>query len=149
MGRSSSVQEFLVLADSVRVAADLADRKGSLEQACRESEARLKSLRDEESKAGASIAAAHAEGARLTAAATVKADSAIERANAEAAEKWSACETACRKRETLAIAALYEQEQRAKAAAKRADDLEAEETKLGQSVASLRADLAALRAKLG
>lgn len=145
----SLVQDIVELGRALEAASATVARKDSLEQACREAEARLKSLRDEESKAGASIAAAHGEAEKIVSDARSAAYVVASRAESEAALKWNDCETRCAALESEAKAKAKQAEARAAAAAARCSGLEKEEAKLGQSVASLRADLAALRARLG
>jgi hypothetical protein len=143
------LQDLAALVDGARLAQELVDRKASIEQACRESEARLKSLREEESKAGASLARAHDEAGRVLDDAKKRAAKVEADAGRSAAERWSDCETACGKAEASSKTKLKELEKKISDKAARCVALEAEEAKLGQSVAALRADLEAIKAKLG
>lgn len=145
----SAVQEVIELGKKLAEAESTINRLSSLEQACRESESRLASLREEESKAGVSIARAHDEAEKIVSDARSAAGAAVRKAEVDAASKWNDCERKCVDREAKAASEAVKAENRVAEAVAKCKRLEKEETALGQSVAALRADLAALKARLG
>lgn len=145
----SPVQDIIELGKALEAASGVIAKKDSLEQACREAESRLQTLRDDESKASASIAAAHAEAEKIVSDARSSAYSITEKAQRDAAEKWNDCETKCADREAKAASEAVKAENRVAEAVAKCKRLEKEETALAQSVASLREALTALKAKLG
>lgn len=149
MAARNPIDAIIELGANLAVAASKAARIDSLDQACRETEARLASLRDQESKVGAGLTDAQAEYdrklANLETSYRHSADALKARHDATAARGAEAI--AASEAETAGkLADLDEQVSSRKA---RVLDLEQEESKLGQSIASLRSDLAAIRAKLG
>jgi len=143
------LQDLIALADGARAAQELVDRKSSVEQACREAEGRLASLRDEESKAGASIARANREAADLVAQAKARAEQVVAKANTEATSVWSEVDARCSRTEAESKVKLKDLEKKIYAKNDLLADLERQEAAVGQSVAALRADLEAIKAKLG
>ncbi|MCI0346613.1 MAG: hypothetical protein L0221_14395, partial [Chloroflexi bacterium] len=143
------LQEFIDLARAAEAAQALVDRGASLEQACREAEARLRSLRVDETATNSSITAASREAAALVAKAKIDAERLVAEAEHASAEKWSDCESQCVKAVETNEAVVHELQEKADNLKAKCALLEKEEAALGQSVAALRADLAAIKAKLG
>ncbi|MGH8897504.1 MAG: hypothetical protein ACRDZ4_10870 [Egibacteraceae bacterium] len=145
----SAINDIINLADKLRECRDLADRSASLEQACRESEARLRSLRAAEFVVKNELDAAEESATLLVEAAERDVEQRRKSADAAAAEKLADCDIACTAREMEAETWLAKIEAQGKQKLDAAHALEDEETRLAQSVTALKAELAALRARLG
>lgn len=143
-----AISEFLHLADVVRVAADLARREASLDQAIGEAEARLAGLRSDETSLAYGLAQEQASIDRQIAGARAQAESIVKAAEETARRTLVNLEETCRARESKAASVIAHCEAYEAQLRDRISILEAEEAALGQSVASLRSDLIALRARL-
>lgn len=144
----SAIDEIVKLGERLKAAQEKANSVDSLEQAGREAQKRLESLRKQESDAQANVTNAHAEADKIVAQARA-ARNVIE---AECAQACKAREldtdAKCAKREKDCRDRCEDLEAQADAHAEACRLLEEEEAKLGQSVAALRADLDAIKAKL-
>lgn len=143
-----AIEQFLALADTVRVAADLARREASLGQACGEAEARLAGLRADEAALERRRARERVALNEQVDGTKVQAEAILKAAEAKAAEALRRCASECFDRERTAEARLRDIEDRIAARGQALSRYEEEEARLGQSVAALKADLTALRAKL-
>ncbi len=149
MAAKGPIDEIIDLGRRLATCRDLVNRESSLDQACREAERRLESLRAQESAAGADLARVHDEAGRILADAKQVAADIGAQAGKDAAAKWNDCVSACERQESESAARAAAAERKAEQFASRCAELEKEEAALGQSVAALRADLAAIKAKLG
>lgn len=142
------LQDLISLAEGAKAAEELVSRKDSLEQSCREAESRLRTIRDEESRAGASVAAAFDEATRVTTAAKKEAEKLVAAANRECAEKRATCDALCVDAVSTNEAVCAELQEKQDTLRDKIAGLEADESTLGQSIAALHAELDAIRAKL-
>jgi len=146
---ANPAQQIIELGRALEAALPLVERSASLEQACRETESRLASLRDEESRAGASITAAHLEAQKIKKDAEAAASRVLHDADRGAAAAILAGADAVAAAEADAANKLADLDEQLLGKRRAVSILEKEEAALGQSVAALRSDLAAIRAKLG
>lgn len=147
MGRDV-IEEFLALADTVRVARDLAARESSIEQACAESEKKLAELRTLEETAVRKAGDARLEAKRVE----DEARENVRKSNLEWDKKWSVkeneVEARCAERIESAHALCDDLEADLSEKRVALADLQDEESKVAQSVTALKAELDALRARV-
>ena len=144
----SAVNDILRLADKLREAQALADRTDSLEQACKEAEARLTDLRAQEE-----AARLRADQARVflndqEVGARAQADAIVSAARAAARREMADAQAAIDRERAEAATALIELTEKRDALQESCTLLEAAESTLGQKVASLQSALASLRSQL-
>jgi chromosome segregation ATPase len=146
---ASAVRDVLAFAEKLRAAVDVVDRADSLEQAVRESEERLKALRAAEKVVKTEVEANRERAHQAEEGAKVQAKAILDAAYAEAGKRRAETKAACEAELREARSALERLDVDRETRLEAVRSLEAEEAKLGQSVAALRADLAALKARLG
>jgi len=145
---ANAVNDILKFADRLRDAQAVVERADSLEQAVRESEERLKSLRAAEKVVKTEVEANRERAHQAEAGAKVQAKAILDAAYAEAGKKRAEVQAACEAELNAATSRFNVAS--AECAAKRAETvrLEDEEARLAQSVTALRAELNSLRARL-
>ena len=145
----NALSEFLALADSVREAQDLLDRHNSLAQAIKEAEARLSKLRDLEATARADFDVARKKADEVKQAAEDKALGLQTQTSAEASAIISTAKVEAYKILDAAKSQVSALEHQGEQIARHNAQLEAKEDVLAKRVASLKADINALRERLG
>jgi len=145
---ANAVSEIIALGKKLEAAQELAERAGSLEQAIGESEARLAASRQDEDTARLQADRARAALNELHDGAKVQAEAIRRAADAEAARTLETCKSQCAQLLATANKKVEDATNRQEALLESVSLLEAAETKLAQSVTTLRAELESLKARI-